>query len=267
MQTLLAALLALTLAACASAASTDPPAAPAATEPSAHTMTLLTRYHWQLDDAVDAAGAHIGALLVRPDRPITLDFDARGVSVQNACNAMHAEYALDGDTLIVSHFLSTTMACADPAVNALDSAIRNVLQGTLTLALDAGGARPRLTLTRASGQRLSFSGVPTAATRYGSPGQVMFLEVAPQTVPCAQGAPGAQCLDVREVHYDARGLREGEPGPWHPLDQPIEGYAHQPGTRNVLRVRRYAIAHPERHGTDVAYVLDMVVESARAPHE
>ena len=52
--------------------------------------------------------------------------------------------------------------------------------------------------------------------------------------------------------------REGE---WQFLYQDIEGYAHEPGMRNVLRLNRYTIANPPADGSSVAYVLDMVVES------
>ncbi len=264
MKTLLASLLVLALAACA-ATRADPAAMTAAPDTPADPASVLTGYHWQLDDAVDAAGEHIRALLVRPARPVTLTFSAGGVSVQNACNAMHAQYTLTGGTLELGHFLSTMMACANPALSALDHAIERDLRGPLAIAIDTSAARPRLTLTTASDQRLTFSGTPTARTRYGSEGQVLFLEVAAQPVACMHGAPGAQCLDVRQVHYSAQGLRQGEPGPWYVLDQPIEGYTHRPGTRNILRVQRYRIAHPDRHGADVAYVLDAIIESEPVP--
>ena len=41
----------------------------------------------------------------------------------------------------------------------------------------------------------------------------------------------------------------------------IEGYAHEAGIRNVLRVKRYTIKNPPADGSSLAYVLDMVVES------
>lgn len=57
--------------------------------------------------------------------------------------------------------------------------------------------------------------------------------------------------------------RRGEPGPWHALPQGIEGYEHEPGIRNVVRVQRY---RPAPAGASSAvYVLDMVVESQRPP--
>src|SRR3546814_9793110 len=59
-----------------------------------------------------------------------------------------------------------------------------------------------LTLTAADGQALTFTGQPTAETRYGGPGETVFLEVAPQTVPCQHPLmPDKTCLQVRERHY------------------------------------------------------------------
>ncbi|MES1154129.1 MAG: DUF4377 domain-containing protein, partial [Rhodanobacter sp.] len=49
--------------------------------------------------------------------------------------------------------------------------------------------------------------------------------------------------------------------PWQPLQQDIEGYVHEPGVRNVLRVKRYPLQRPPADAPSSAYVLDMVVES------
>ena len=55
--------------------------------------------------------------------------------------------------------------------------------------------------------------------------------------------------------------RAGEPGEWQNFYDQIEGFSHQPGTRNVLRVNRYTVANPPADGSSQAFVLDMVVES------
>jgi hypothetical protein len=90
----------------------------------------------------------------------------------------------------------------------------------------------------------------------------VFLEVAPDSVLCHPPLiPDKTCLQVREVHYDAQGLRRGQPGPWHTLQQDIEGYVHVPGTRDMLRVKRYALRQPPADAPSTAYVLDTVVET------
>jgi heat shock protein HslJ len=235
-----------------------------ATVPAADATSVLTQYHWQLADAVDSTGHRIDALFARADRPLQLDFDARGVSISNTCNRMRGSYSIAGGKLTLGNLASTLMACNDPALAALDSAAGKYLQGTFTLGMDVHGKQPRLALSAASGGRLTFAGTPTDATRYGGEGETTFLEVAPQTRPCRAPAD-SQCLYVRELHYDAHGIKQGQPGDWHVLAQDIEGYTHQPGTRNVLRVKRYRVANAPADASFAAYVLDMVVETGLPP--
>lgn len=245
-------LLPLALAAC-----TTVPAA----EPHALDVATLGAYHWRLNTATDKAGQRVDELFARPERPLELDFDAGRVSVRNSCNAMGGSYRIEAGTLVAGPFMHTMMACANPMLNQLDQAISARLTGKPTLALTTHGDHPELELHTATGDTLAFTGVPTAQTRYGSAGDTVFFEIAPQTVPCANPlAPDAQCLDAREVHYDAQGLKAGTPGAWQPLAR-IEGYTHHAGERSVLRVKRYTLKHPPADAPDVAYVLDMVVES------
>lgn len=252
--------LALTLAGCASHAA-DPGAAPPAAAVEGDT---LTAHHWRLSDARDSGGQRLGALLLRPDRPVQLDFRADGgLAVSNTCNRMGGRYEVQGPQLSVGPLASTRMACADPQLMALDAQVGQRLQGTLTAVLD-NGTPPRLTLTAANGDRLVFDGEATAETRYGGPGTIMFMEVAAQTQRCAHPLiRDKQCLQVRELAYDAQGLRRGEPGRWQPLYQDIEGYVHTPGVRNVLRLKRYTIANPPADASSLAYVLDLVVEAEK----
>jgi len=110
---------------------------------------------------------------------------------------------------------------------------------------------------------LVFTPEPTAETRYGGPGETVFLEVAAQTKPCSHPLiPNMQCLQTREVAFDDKGLKQGTPGEFENFYGTIEGYTHEDGVRNVVRVKRYKIANPPADGSSVAYVLDMVVESA-----
>lgn len=218
----------------------------------------LAGYHWKLQSATDAHGARIAALFVRPDRPVQLDFANGSLSISQLCNAKAAPYRIEQGRLLLGPMLSTMMACVQPELDALDQAVVRRLSGKPTISLDREGAMPQLKLVTSSGDVLLFTGQPTAQTRYGGPGATVFLEVAPQEVPCDTPASrSATCLNVRERHYDSHGLKAGEPGAWHALGQTIEGYTHAPGVRNVLRVKRYA------SGTAAGdvYVLDMVVES------
>lgn len=261
----------LALAACA--APTQPgasvaPEAPVpaqaadATRPGALQAALtLSGHHWRLADARDGEGRRIDALFVRAGKPLQLDFNASMLSVANGCNSMSAHHVLTGDSLTLEPMVSTLMACPDRTLMALDQEIGKRLQGRLAMRIDEGDV-PALVLTNAGGDVLTFTGEMTAATRYGGPGERVFLEVAAATRPCSHPLiPGRQCLQVREVQYDAQGLKVGEPGAFQNFYDGIEGYEHRDGMRNVLRVDRYTRKDVPADASKYAYVLDMVVES------
>ncbi len=265
---LLLAVAPLLLAACAATplAPTKPAAttstAPATATPVPVSIANLGAWHWQLQRATRADGTAIEALSVPSRLPLQLDFTAQRIHVSHTCNAMGGGYTVRNQRIDIGPMAHTLMACADPALTAMDDAAASRLEGSLQWTLAGTPAAPRLTLRTDAGDTLAFDGTPTAQTRYGSAGETRFLEVAAQTVPCGTDADAGQCLHVREVHYDANGLRRGAPGAWRVQRQPIEGYTHTAGTRNILRVKRYSLPAPE---TDAAWVLDMVVESALTP--
>ena len=261
----LALIIPLTLAACQKPAepAAEPAAATADQAPPAmaDTAALLPAYHWQLIEATDAQGQKIEALFANADKPLQLDFAEGHLSVSNTCNRMMGGFALAGDKANVGPMASTLMACPDPALAALDAEVGKRLAGEMTVASTAGDM-PQLVLTNAAGDQLTFHGMPTADTRFGGPGERVFMEVAAETQPCSHPLiADKQCLQVREIVFDDNGLRVGEPGEWQNFYEQIEGFSHQPGTRNVLRVNRYTVANPPADGSSSAYVLDMVVES------
>ncbi len=239
----------------------DPAAPPPMEAPSTDTASLLPSHHWRLVEATDAQGQRIDALFARPDKPVQLDFADGRVNVSNTCNRMMGSFTLEGTTLTLGQMASTLMACTDPKLTALDAEVGKRLAGALTVSSPAGDT-PQLVLTNAGGDRLVFEGAPTAATRFGGPAERVFLEVGPETRPCSHPLiPDKQCLQVREVRFDENGLRVGEPGEWQNFFDEIEGYTHQPGVRNVLRIDRYTRKDVPADVSRYAYVLDMVVES------
>lgn len=275
---LLLLLLPLLLVACSRAPSgTESPAStPAAASTTADTApstiakpdsTRLDGYHWQLQTATDANGRRIDALFARKDEPVQLDFAGGRVSVSHTCNRMSGSYQANADTLRLGPMVSTRRACLIPAISALDDAVASRLQGELALQRSNTGGTPVLRLSTATGDVLAFAGRPNAQTRYGGPGETMFFEVAPEMVPCEHPlTPEARCLRVREIHYDANGLRNDTPGQWQTFAASIEGYHHENGVRNVIRVKRYKVDNPPADAPSEAYVLDMVVESGMAGH-
>ncbi|WP_321940148.1 META and DUF4377 domain-containing protein [Paraburkholderia sp. J8-2] len=266
-------LLTFAIAACSPIHETGAPATPAITFASAPAPTsatptvgigILTQYHWQLNDAFDSKGKRIDALFADTNKPVQLDFSADRLNVVNSCNNMGASYSIKKGRLQIGQMVSTMVACPDPARAALDSAIAQRLQGSLSMNLLTRGNTPRMQLVTDRGDTLSFTGVPTAQTRFGGPGEMTFLEVAAQSVPCQHPLiPDKQCLLVRERHFDEQGLATGTPGEWQSLYQDIEGYTHTPGIRNVLRVMRYTVTNSPIDGPSVVYVLDLVVESEK----
>lgn len=250
-------LLVLALAACTS---TQPPANDPAQGPAA--AGQLDAWHWHLGEAVDADGTRIDALFANRDQPLQLDFSQGRLSVSGGCNRIGGGYAQEAGVLRVGALMQTRMACAQPLMDQ-DAAIAELLAGELALATRDSDP-PRLELVAADGSRLSFTGAPTADTRFGGPGERMFLEIAPQRVACNHPLiPDMQCLRVREVFFGDDGLKGGEPGQWQVLYGDIEGFEHQPGVRNVLRVYRYTRDPVPADASSIVYVHDMTVESAR----
>lgn len=271
MKPLLALPLAIALAACTPApdAPSAPPEPQADGPLAAHAATApatLDSHRWQLDAATAADGSPIDALSGNPDAPLQLDFADGRVSVSNACNRMGAEYSVDGGTLAFGPMVSTMMACAEPLM-AMEREAHARLEGSHAFTVDPGQP-PRLELVNAGGDRLAFVGHPTARSRYGSEPERVFLEVAAERVECQHPLmPEYRCLQVREVHYDGQGLKQGT-GEWGPLYEEIEGFEHRPGVRTVLRLDRYRRSDVPADASAVVHVLDMVVEQGQvAPAE
>ena len=264
----------LLLAACSPTPQTDPkPAAPAtpATAPAAASSSIdnvdskLAQYHWRLTDAVAADGQPIDSLLLRPEQPVQLDFISGRVAVSNTCNRLSGDYQVKADRLQITTMAQTQMACEE-SLMALDSAIHKRLSGDSRFSFESDGGAAILKLVTANGDTLSFLGEPTADTRFGSEGEQIFLEVSPELGPCQEPPKGDEaCLQVRELHYDEAGVRRASESKWQPLREEIEGYTHEDGVRNVLRLNRYALKADTAGGIPYAYVLDMVVESETVP--
>jgi hypothetical protein len=123
------------------------------------------------------------------------------------------------------------------------------------------GTQPQMRLVAASNEALELTGQMTLEARYG-PATLVFLEVAAQKVNCSNPPGGeAMCLQVRERHFDSQGLAIGTPGALQPFFGNIEGFTHTPGTRSVVRVKRFQRSPAPADASSSLYVLDLVVES------
>jgi heat shock protein HslJ len=224
--------------------------------------TMLVGHHWQLTGAVTARGEQrIEALFPRADKSLQLDFADGRLSASGGCNGMSGAYSIEKGTLKVGMLTQTQMAC-EPKLMQADQAIAAALAAAPDISIE-NGSNPTLTLRTAGSdsQVLTFTGKPTAQTRYGGTGETVFLEVAAQTKPCNHPLiPDKRCLQVRELGYDAQGLKTAT-GEWRNFYESIEGYSHEAGIRNVLRTKRFKRNPVPADASPEVYVLDMVVES------
>lgn len=251
--------LAALMSACTSAPSQTPPPMSAA-DPQA--APNLVSYDWNLVAAFDAQGQADGRWLLASHAPLQLHFEDQRLSVRRLCNVLGAHFGTQGNDIQLTQTMSTKRACVDQALMQLEDRVATLLPTVKRYQLRAG-TTPELQLLFADGTRWQLAGQPTPQTRYGGPGERIFLEVAPQLVACGPGAvTDAQCLRVREIHYADNGLKRSV-GEWQVLRDEVQGYTHEKGVRNVLRINRYPLKNPPANAPTHAYVLDMVVESER----
>ena len=252
---------ALALVACSNPEPATPPASTAtATAPTPDVAVDAGAYEWRLAQVRDVDGQPDPGPLGGLERPLELRFADGRLSSNGACNSFGGGYRVEDDKLVVDSLMQTQRACPGGAMEA-DTRLIEFIEGTPRFEL-AAGTPPTLTLAAKDGRTLVFEGDPTPETRYGSAGERMFLEVAARREACAHPLiPDMQCLMVREVRYDDAGVQTRVSEEWQPLYQDIEGYEHNDGVRNVLRIDRFDIADPPADAPSVAYVLDMVVES------
>ncbi len=246
------------------AASGVPPTAPRRTA-DASLVRALQDHEWTLRAATEADGKPVDGLQV-PGKPFVLRFRDAGVNAKGGCNTMNARWRLTPqNALTIGRLASTQMAC-EPALMSADAALAKAFATPLQARAEtaAGGAGATLTLITGAQQTLTFEGRRTLASLHGAPMRV-FLEVAAQRVNCTPALqPPTTCLQVRELRFDDKGLRSGEPGPWQPFYGEIAGYTHVPGTANVLRLNRYTRQQVPADASAYVYELDMVVESRTA---
>lgn len=221
---------------------------------------MLQDHRWTLVNATDATNNRIDALFPDPERNFEFSFAESRLHAEGGCNGVRGGFRVGADgRLEVTGMMSTQMACAAPLMQA-DAALSGLLVAPLEL-VPVDGAQPSLVMLTAGGDALVLRGELTPEARFGSPTR-MFLEVAEQTVACEESPRGdGTCLQVREISFDEQGLMVGTPSEWQAFHGHIQGYEHQPGVRNVLRVKRFQ--PPAGAGLPAApiYVLDLVVQS------
>ncbi len=221
-------------------------------------MNTLEAHRWSLESATDAQGKRVVA--APPGKPFVFGFSQGRVNVEGPCNRMFGGYQIDAEGRLSVARMASTMKACEPALMQADAALSDLLARPMKMELTSGPA-PTLRLTSAADATLVLTGQMTPEARYGA-STTIFLEVAAQPVACNDlMRPAATCLQVRERRYDEKGLRVGTPGEWRPLYEPIEGFTHRAGERNVLRVKRFQRNPVPADASANVYVLDLIVES------
>lgn len=231
---------------------------------SASTPVSLQTHHWQLNQVRDVDGStdmQWQRSVATSRVPVELLFTGENaLVVKRLCNNMHGSYEAQGDALQVSRMISTMMACNDEKMMALERQVAQQLPKVQSWKITGSENAPVLALTFQGGVVWELKGKPTYETLYG-PSEQMFLEVAPDKVVCHHPlVENAQCLQVREVKYDAQGIKQGF-GTWGNYYGSIEGYSKQPNVRNILRIKRYTNQNAPADASKYVDVLDLVVES------
>lgn len=234
--------------------------APVQPDARASQAEMLEDHRWTLSRATGAGGKPVRNLFPSASRPFVFSFAGSRLLVEGGCNSLRGAYRLGADALLtVGQLASTQMAC-DPPLMAADEALSGLLAAPVELVL-VPGPEPTLAMLAASGETMLLTGRLTPEARYG-PAQTVFLEVGPQRLACDSSPSGdGLCLQVREITFDEKGLRVGTPGEFHAFPGTIEGYTHQAGTRNVLRVKRFQPAGAQGHPGAAVFILDLMVES------
>lgn len=230
-----------------------------------HGGATLQSHHWQLQHAFTPQGDadaqwQLPNLQNHTSRTVGLRFaDNQTLSVDRLCNTMSGSYEIRGELMKVSRLVATMMACNDAALRKMEHNVSQQLAKVHSWKI-SGDSTPILELKFDSGASWHFRGIPTHETLYGNSERI-FLEVAPHRVTCNQPSGiTAQCLQVREIKFNNQGIKQSI-GTWSNYPGSIEGYVHQAGVRNVLRIKRFTdrknLAGEPKH----IDVLDLVVES------
>jgi heat shock protein HslJ len=225
----------------------------------------LQSHHWQLQQAKTPQGFadnqwQVPAAPGSSAHTIGLRFmDNQLLSIDRLCNSSSGHYQTNGNQIQASRLVSTMMACSDASLMRLEQNVGQQLSKMRTWKISSNPTAI-LELAFEDGAIWKLKGTPTNETLYGSSERI-FLEVAPQKMACSHPlVPNAQCMQVREVQYNEKGLKQSSSA-WLPYYGSIEGYAHQAGVRNVLRIKRYTRPQTPADSSKYIDVLDMAVES------
>ncbi len=192
-------------------------------------------------------------------KPIILAFGQDQLMVYAGCNRMRTKAMLENGQIKTGHMMSTMMACKPDIMKQEQLASSLFQDRNIPIELDTSNPdQPVLTVHSTDHQTYSFIGTATPETQYQGQGETIFLEVAPNKVPCVGVGP-MQCMKVREITYNDKGVKTAT-GDWTLFYDSIKGYTHQDNQRAILRIKRYERKNPAADQSKYAYVHDLTVE-------
>ena len=236
------------------AACQTPTTKPVETTPVTETQTpvQLTDYVWQYQTDLSNV-------------PVTLTLHPNAnkrLSVQTGCNQLNGTWDSNTSQLKTLIAAGTMKACSPQLMQQEQWANKFFSQATFNYQTSAQNPeQPILRLVNPQGQAFDFTGKKTPEAKYQSEGEIIFLEIAPETKSCTGVVP-QQCLQVREIKYD-NGKKIQVDKDWTYFYDQIENFKHDSNLRQIVRVKRYEIKNHEQiaDGSKYAYVLDLIVES------
>lgn len=223
---------------------------------------VLDQYHWKLQSATNQTNQALTQFYAGQQQPnVTVDFSDGRLSIHGSCNRLGSSYTLKGKQLKADRFMSTMMACPEPAMKQ-DGAMASFFNEQVLTYNIQQQATPVLSITNSKGETLRFVGETTAETKYGSNPETIFLAVSHKKQACTSGVQKHDCLLVKEVRFNENGLKTHEDKNWTTFHDQIEGFTHRADTDTVLRIKRFTRQNVPADASKYAYVLDMVVEQA-----
>ena len=197
-------------------------------------------------------------------KPIVLNFGQDGrLSISTSCNTLVTQWKVENSQIVTSNMISTMMACPDNYMKQEDNAANWFDGRKVPFVLDTNDQEnPKLTLTAKNGEKVVLNGQMTPEYKYSSAGEIIFLEVSPETKQCT-GVAKQTCLQVREIKYAKNGVKTQVDKNWTLFYDKIEGFQHTPDEHQIIRVKRFELKNPAADQSKYAYIYDMSVERGR----
>lgn len=222
------------------------------------TTNSLQSYDWQLNNinSTDPITWN-GSYLQTQNGKVTLNFNQNHITYNVGCNQLSNQYSLSKNTMQpIGKGISTLMGCGE--LQASEQWLAKQMQSPSELQIMQTQVDAVLWQTTADGSWLQWVGKLKPEVKYCK-GETVFLEIKPKWQYC-DNITDRKCLQVRDIHYDAQGLKTAV-GQWYILDAPIINYLHDESAQRVLRLTRYRTPPTDTKGYGSLYKLDSVIET------